>query len=122
MVVKPLSIILRLSWLIGVVPEDWRLANVMPIFKKGRKDDPGSYRLISLTSVSGKAMELIISGGIVDQLNQGIRPSQYGFMNGKSCLTNLILSYDKVTCLVDEDNAIDVVYLDLSKAFNAVLP
>ena len=86
-VAKPLSIILRLSWLIGVVPEDWRLANVMPIFKKGRKDDPGSYRLISLTSVSGKAMELIISGGIVDQLkvNQGIRPSQYGFMNGKSC-------------------------------------
>ncbi|XP_021237137.1 uncharacterized protein LOC110390225, partial [Numida meleagris] len=99
-----------------------RLANVTPIFKKGQKDDPGSYRPISLTSVPGKAMEWIISGYIVDQLkvNQGIRPSQHGFMNGRSCLTNLISFYDKVTCLVDEGKAIDVVYLDFSKAFDTV--
>ena len=56
-VAKPLSIILQQFWLIGDVPVDWKLANVMPIFKKGWKDDPGSYRPISLTSVSGKVME-----------------------------------------------------------------
>ena len=101
-VAKPLSIILQQSWLTGDVPEDWRLANVTPIFKKGQKDDPGSYRPISLTSVPRKVMERIISGAIMDQLkvNQGIRPSQHGFMNGRSCLTNLISFYDKVTCLV----------------------
>ena len=37
-VVKPLSIILRQSWLTGDVPADWRVANVMPIFTKGWKD------------------------------------------------------------------------------------
>ena len=46
--------------------------------------------------------------------NQGIRPSQHGFMNGRSCLTNLISFYDKVTCLVDEGKAVDVVYLHFS--------
>ena len=58
----------------------------------------------------------------MDQLkvNQGIRPSQHGFTNGRSCLTKLILFYDKVTCLVDEDKAVSVVYLDFSKAFDAV--
>ena len=93
-----------------------------PIFKKGQKDDPGSYRPISLTSVPGKVMERIISGTIMDQLkvNQGIRPSQYGFMNGRSCLTNLISFYDKVTRLVDEGQAVDAVYLDFSKAFDTV--
>uniref|UniRef100_A0A803YAB9 Reverse transcriptase domain-containing protein n=1 Tax=Meleagris gallopavo TaxID=9103 RepID=A0A803YAB9_MELGA len=67
-------------------------------------------------------MERIISGTIMDQLkvNQGIRPSQHGFMNGRSCLTNLISFYDKVTCLVDEGQAVDVVYLDFSKAFDTV--
>ena len=101
---------------------DWKLANVTPIFKRGRKDDPGSYRPISLTSVPGKVMERIISGTIVDQLkvNQRIRPSQHGFTNGKSCLTNLISFYDKVTRLVDEGQAVDVVYLDFSKAFDTV--
>ena len=75
-----------------------------------------------LTLVPGKVMEQIISGAIMDQLkvNQGIRPSQHGFTNGRSCLTNLISFYDKVTCLVDEGKAVDVVYLDFSKAFDTV--
>ena len=79
-VAKPLSIIFWQSWLAGDVPVDWKLANVMPIFKNGQKDDPGSYRPISLTSVPGKVMEWIISGTIMDQVkvNQGIRPSQHG--------------------------------------------
>jgi len=91
-VVLPLSIILQQFWLIWNVPVDWRLANVMPIFKKGWKDDPSSYRLISLTSVPGKVIEWIISGAIVGRLkvNQGIRLSQHGFMNGRFCLINLI--------------------------------
>ena len=54
MVAKPFYIILRQSWLNGDVPADWRLANVMPIFKKGWQDDPGSYRPISLTLVPGR--------------------------------------------------------------------
>ena len=42
--------------------------------------------------------------------------SQYGFMKVRSCLTNLISFYDKVTCLADKGKAVDVVYLDFSKA------
>jgi len=49
-----------------------------------------------------------------------IRSSQHGFMNDKSYLTSLISCYDQVTCLVDEGKAVDIVYLDLSKAFDTV--
>jgi len=52
--------------------------------------------------------------------NQGIRPSQHGFMKGRSCLTKIISFCDQVTCLTDEGKAVDVVYLDFSKAFDTV--
>ena len=54
------------------------------------------------------------------QDNQVFRPSQHGFMKGRSCLTNLISFYDKVTRLVDEGKAVDVFYLDFSKAFDTI--
>ncbi|KFO93867.1 hypothetical protein N320_12933, partial [Buceros rhinoceros silvestris] len=57
---KLLSITSQQSWQTGEAPADWRLANVTPIYKKGRKEDPGNYRPVSLTSVPGKLMEQII--------------------------------------------------------------
>jgi len=119
---KPLSIIYQHSWLTGEVPDDWRITSVTPIYKKHWKEDPGNHRPVSLTSVPGKIMERfilsVLTGHVKD--NQGIRPSQHGFMKGRSCLTNLISFYDQVTCLMDEGKAVDAIYLDFSNAFDTV--
>ncbi|RMC06934.1 hypothetical protein DUI87_16385 [Hirundo rustica rustica] len=121
-VVKLLSIIYQQSWLTGEVPDDWKLANVTPIHKKGGKEDPGNYRRVSLTTVADKIMEQFILSVITQNLQdgQGLRPSQHGFRRGRSCLTTLISFYDQVTHMVDAGRAVDVVYLDFSKAFDTV--
>ncbi|GAB0190168.1 hypothetical protein GRJ2_001482100 [Grus japonensis] len=86
-IARPLSIIFERSWKTGEVLEDWRKANVTLVFKKGKEEDPGNYRPVSLTSIPGKMMEqLILIGG-----------GQHGFTKGKSCLTNLIAFYDGMT-------------------------
>ncbi|KAK4828567.1 hypothetical protein QYF61_027657 [Mycteria americana] len=114
---KPLSIIYQQSWLTGEVPDNWRLANVTPIYKKGQKEDAGNYRPVSLTLVPGKIMERFILSALNKHVqdNQGIRPSKHGFRKGRSCLTKLISFYNKVTHLVDEGKAVDVTYLDFKK-------
>jgi len=94
-VAEPLSVIFERSWRTGEVPEDWRKANVTPIFKKGKKENPGNYRLVRLTSILGKMMEQLILDVIIKQVEEKkvIRSSQHGFTKGKSCLTNLIDSF-----------------------------
>ncbi|KFP91189.1 hypothetical protein N311_01095, partial [Apaloderma vittatum] len=60
----PLSIIFAKSWEKGEKSEDWRKANITPVFKKGKKEDPGNYRQVSLTSIPGKLMEHLNLGAI----------------------------------------------------------
>jgi len=52
--------------------------------------------------------------------NQGISPRDHGFMKRRSCLTKLISFYKQVTRPVDKGKAVDVVHLDISKAFDTV--
>ncbi|KFP58021.1 hypothetical protein N323_02901, partial [Cathartes aura] len=61
---RSLSIIYQRSWESGEVPADWKLASVIPIYKKGVREDPGNYRPVGLTSVPGKIMEKTILGTI----------------------------------------------------------
>ncbi|PKU42932.1 rna-directed dna polymerase from mobile element hypothetical protein [Limosa lapponica baueri] len=79
-VAEPLSIIFERSWRTGKVPEDWSQANVIPVFKKGKKEDLGNYRPVSLTSMSGKMMEQLVLGIISKHMEEkkAIRNNKVG--------------------------------------------
>jgi len=77
---KPLSIFYQQSWQTGEVSDDWRLANVTPIYKKGWKEDPGNYMPVNLTSVLGKIMERFILSTLTGHIkhNRGSGPASMG--------------------------------------------
>ncbi|CAM4533024.1 unnamed protein product [Caretta caretta] len=67
-------------------------------------------------------MEQVLKESILKHLEERkvIRNSQHGFTKGKSCLTNLIAFYDKITGSEYEGKTVDVLFLDFSKAFDTV--
>lgn len=89
-------------------------------FKKGRKEGPGKYRLVSLTTVLGKIVEKILLEVTVRQHRDVIRDNQHGFSKVRLCLTYLVASNDGVTASVDNGRAADAIYLDSCKAFNMI--
>jgi len=114
-VAKPFSIIFERSWWSGEVPTDWRRHNITPIFRKGKKEDPGNYRSVSLTSVPGKMMEQILFETMLRHMDNK------EVIGGKSCLASLVSFYDGVTALVDKEQPTDIVSLGLCKTFDVVL-
>ena len=120
--VGPLTIIFNKSLSEGVVPDSWKEAEVVPIFKKGKRDDPGNYRPVSLTSVCGKIMEKIVRKEIVDHLerNEVISDVQHGFVQGKSCQTQLLTVIEEWTKWMEERKPFDCLYFDYRKAFDSV--
>ena len=119
---KPLSVIFNKSLSTGVVPNDWKKANVSVIFKKGTKHSPCNYRPISLTSQVCKVLESEIREQIVVHLVKFnlIKDSQHGFVKNRSCLTNLLEYLSFVSEYVDKGVPVDVIYLDFQKAFDKV--
>ncbi len=104
------------------VPLDWKLANVTLIHKKGDKSQAENYKPISLTSVVGKLLETIVTNHISNHLesNNLLKDNQHGFRRHRSCLINLLEFFHEVYLEYDNNNAHDVIYLDLRKAIDTV--
>ncbi|CAH8517265.1 unnamed protein product [Dicrocoelium dendriticum] len=107
---------------IGCVPCDWKCAVVKPIPKGGDTRKVENYRPICLTAVLSKVLEKIVKKRLLQLLetNSLLTPAQHGFVRGRSCITNLLLTWHEWLQAVNQRKSVDVVYVDFSKAFDRV--
>ena len=105
----------------GVVPRDWKLANVVPVYKKGDKEFVENYRPISLLPLVSKVLERCVFNNVKEHVFSQIKSYQHGFIPGRNCVTQLIDVFDKIGSQLDSGKQIDVAYLDLSKAFDKLV-
>lgn len=111
------------SFVSGTVPDEWKSALVIPIYKKGDKHLAENYRPISLTAIPCKCMEKIIATEITEFImthNRDHIHNQHGFLRGRSVTSNLLYNINLWTKAAEEHYPVDVIYLDFEKAFDTV--
>ncbi|MCP4487008.1 MAG: hypothetical protein GY820_06775, partial [Gammaproteobacteria bacterium] len=120
---EPLAYIFNFSFVLGRLPDEWKFANITPIYKnKGSRSSTTNYRPISLTCVCCKVMEDIV----VKRLSTAflhvpiISSSQHGFVRKRSTVTQLLECFNDWTDRFERGEAVDVIYLDIAKAFDSV--
>ena len=111
----PLARVFNLSLKEGVVPFEWKEANIIPLFKKGSRNKSDNYRPVSLPSVICKLLERLIKDHMVDFLvkHKLLNSSQHGFLKARSCLTNMLCFWEEITKWIDMGSPVDIIYLDL---------
>ncbi|KAK3092025.1 hypothetical protein FSP39_024520 [Pinctada imbricata] len=117
-----LTLLFQASLNQGKVPDDWKAANITPLFKKGDRSNPSNYRPVSLTSVCSKTLEHIVHHQVIQHLEHHniLTDFQHGFRKRRSTETQLILTIDDLAKSIDVNEQVDCILLDFSKAFDKV--
>lgn len=93
---------------------------MVPVLKSGDNDLVSNYRPISILSTMSKVFEILICPYISEHVKPLITDHQHGFMKSRSTATNLISFVGRLAEAIDARQEVDVIYTDLSKAFDRV--
>ena len=107
----------RVAMYTGVMPTLWKSPNITPIHKNNNKEFVENYRSISLLPIPAKCLERLVHTAIYAHISPYLSEWQQGFVKGKSCETQLVLTHHHWVTALDEGRQVDVAFLDFSKAF-----
>src|SRR5437867_911933 len=118
----PLTHIFNLSLYSGSVPHAFKLAKVIPLFKKGDEKLPSNYRPISLLSIFNKVLEKLISKRLYNFFEHEniFYKYQYGFRKNHSTALSVLEVTDFCYANLDNNKYILGLFIDLQKAFDSI--
>ena len=103
-----------------MIPKEWKIHQIVPVFKSGDKSLVQNYRPISLLCNISKILEHIINNKIILFVSSSISHCQFGFLRGRSTIQQLLLFLNHICNSISEGHQHDVIYMDFRKAFDSV--
>ena len=122
LIVQPLTYITNLSLSSGIVPDQMKIARVVPLFKTGDLSQFTNYRPVSVLPAFSKCLEGTVYNRLINFLNKfnTLSNNQYGFRKNHSTAYALIQLYDKLSDATDQGKVTLGLFIDLSKALDTV--
>ena len=122
LIVQPLTYITNLSLSSGIVPDQMKIARVVPLFKTGDLSQFTNYRPVSVLPAFSKCLEGTVYNRLINFLNKfnTLSNNQYGFRKNHSTACALIQLYDKLSDATDQGKVTLGLFIDLSKALDTV--
>ncbi len=114
--------IINQSLATGIIPLDWKVARVSPLYKDGNRNIPTNYRPISVLPIFGKVLERVVH----DQLykffsdNNLFHGCRSGFRPGHPTTTSVATVLNNIYLNFDRNWITGMIFLDLKKAFDTV--
>lgn len=122
LITYPIMLFINSSLSYGIVPDQLKSAKVIPVFKKGDKQNCENYRPISILPFFAKFLEKIMHDRLSSFINKtkALHPSQHGFRSGHSTFMALIDMEDKISYALDNNEYAVGIFIDVAKAFDSV--
>ena len=116
----PLAYLFNLSLKSVKVPDLWKSANITPVHQSDSKELVKKNRLISLLPITAECLEQIVQTAVYKHISRYLTEWQHGFVKGRSCETQLVLTQRQRAAVLDEGCQIDVTFFDFFRAFESV--
>ena len=116
-IASPVCRLFDLSLSLGKFPNQWKLANVCPVYESDDPTLPKNYRPISLLC---KCLERCVFNHCYTLISPQLYHLQNGFLRGRSTVAQLLQVYHEVIQALAKGKEIDIAYFDFAKAFDKV--
>ena len=114
--------VINLSLCTGYIPDDLKIAKIIPIYKTGSKDSFTNYRPISLLPSISKIIEKVVAHQVIEYMNDNdlLYKHQYGFRKNNNCSHPIIQFLNRISEAYAKGEITIGIFLDLKKAFDTV--
>jgi hypothetical protein len=121
-IISPLTYLCNRSMLCGIFPARLEYAQIVPIFKKGDKEQPTNYRPISLLTSFPKISEKVIYKRLDNHMksNNILAEEHYGFRSNTSTEQAIYQLTNNILKAMDSKHLVGGIFCDLTKAFDCV--
>ena len=116
------TFLVNLSLSTGSVPDEWKKARVVPLYKSGGRENMDNYRPISILPVLSKILEKAVNFQLQQYLKKFdlLSPAQSGFRQHHSTESAVIYFTDEIRRNADAGRLTGALFVDLKKAFDTV--